>query len=250
MALVELEHLSLVFSVSKYGPVRIRDRIAERFVSPGRSPIMRIDALKDINLRLEDGDRVGIIGRNGAGKSTLLKVLADIYPITKGHRRVDGHISALLDIFLGFEPDATGWENIMYRGYLQGETRRSMRRKIKGIAEFCELGQYLNVPVRYYSDGMKVKLGFAVATAIEPDILLVDEAVNAGDLYFREKATNRVRDVMSKASIVVAVSHDHSLLSELCTRLIWLESGSIRAIGPSSEVVAAYEADVHCGRAA
>ena len=143
------------------------------------NPLRVVPALHDVSFVLRPGDRLGIIGRNGAGKSTLLKLLAGIYPPTSGRRHVEGRISSLFEIALGFEMEASGWENIMYRGYLQGETPRHIRAKIQPIAEFSELGEFLNMPVRYYSAGMMVRLAFSIATAIEPEILIVDEVLSA-----------------------------------------------------------------------
>jgi len=244
MADVELDKVSVTFRITRYGPVSFRDWLCARLAPRFGDCINEVHALKNVSLRLDHGDRVGIVGRNGAGKSTLLKVLAGIYPPTTGRRRVEGRISSLFNILLGFEPDATGWENIRYRGYLQGESRASLRAKMKAIADFSELGPHLDTPVRYYSTGMRMRLGFSIATAIEPEILLVDEALSAGDLYFREKAKARIRAVMSSASIVVAVSHDHSILKGLCDRLIWLDQGTIQAEGSPDEVIRAYETSV------
>jgi ABC-type polysaccharide/polyol phosphate transport system ATPase subunit len=243
MARIELENMGLKFEVTSRGPLRPQDRLLRRLLPGLCAPAMEVHALRNINLVLNDGDRIGIIGRNGSGKTTLLKVLADIYPPTSGRRRVRGRISSLFDIVLGFEMDATGWENIAYRGYLQGETPRSIRAKIDDVAEFSELGRYLGMPVRYYSAGMRIRLGFAISTAIDPDILLVDEAFNAGDLAFREKARQRIQEVLRKARIVVAVSHDHEVLTSFCDRVVWLDQGQIRAVGPTRPMIAAYEAD-------
>jgi ABC-type polysaccharide/polyol phosphate transport system ATPase subunit len=240
MARVTLEKASLTFQVTRNGPVRLRDWLIDR-LRPQRSPILRVHALREVDLALADGDRLGIVGHNGAGKSTLLKVLADVYPLTSGRRDVEGCVSSLFDLSLGFEMDATGRENIAFRGYLQGETRRGVRRKMQEVAEFSELGRYLDVPVRYYSDGMRIRLAFSIATAIHPDVLLIDEAFNAGDASFRRKARNRLSEVMQRASIVVAVSHDHDVLTRMCDRVLWLDQGQVRAIGRPSEVIEACE---------
>src|SRR5205823_1958749 len=157
-----------------------------------------------------------------------------------GRRRVEGQISSLFDISLGFEPEATGWENIYYRSYLQGETRRSVNAKIEAIAAFTELGEFLNMPVRYYSAGMLVRLAFSIATAIEPEVLLVDEVLSAGDLNFQHKARARMREMMAKAHLFVMVSHDLDSLQKLCDRLVWLDHGRVRRTGPSAEIIAAY----------
>ncbi len=160
---------------------------------------MEVRALEGINLRVGEGERLGIVGSNGAGKSTLLKLLAGIYPPTAGRREVRGRISSLFEISLGFEADATGWENIAYRGYLQGETPRSIRGKIKPIADFSELGKFLDMPVRYYSAGMMIRLAFSIATAVEPEILIIDEVLAAGDAAFQTKARDRMRNLIARA---------------------------------------------------
>jgi ABC-type polysaccharide/polyol phosphate transport system ATPase subunit len=199
-----------------------------------------VRALNDIDLSIGEGERIGIIGHNGAGKSTLLKLMAGIYPPTSGIRRVTGQISSLFDIALGFEMDATGWENMQYRGYLLGETPRSIRAKMQPIAEFSELGQFLDIPVRYYSAGMLVRLAFSISTSIEPDILIVDEVLSAGDMEFQAKARTRMRALIASARAVVIVSHDMQSLAQLCDRVLWLDHGTIRLSGPTEQVIAAY----------
>ncbi|HEX4150090.1 MAG TPA: ABC transporter ATP-binding protein, partial [Pirellulales bacterium] len=155
-------------------------------------------------------------------------------------RTVEGNISSLFDLSLGFEPHATGRENIVYRGYLQGETPRSLRDKLEPIAEFSELGEQLDMPVRYYSSGMLVRLAFSIATAIDPEILIIDEVLAAGDLAFQAKARERMRQMITRAKLVVLVSHDLPSLGELCDWLIWLDHGQIRATGPCDEIIARY----------
>jgi ABC-type polysaccharide/polyol phosphate transport system ATPase subunit len=147
----------------------------------------------------------------------------------------------LFDIALGFETEASGWENIMFRGYLQGETPQTIRDKMYPIAEFSELGDFLNMPVRYYSAGMMVRLAFSIATAIKPEILLVDEVLSVGDLAFQAKARERMRSLMSSARIVVVVSHDLGSLPDLCDRVLWLDHGKPHMIGPTEEVIEAYK---------
>jgi ABC-type polysaccharide/polyol phosphate transport system ATPase subunit len=145
---------------------------------------------------------------------------------------------------LGFEPEASGWENIRYRGYLQGETPRSIDRKIEAIAAFTELGEFLNMPVRYYSAGMLVRLAFSIATAIHPEILLVDEVLSVGDMAFQEKARKRMREMMAQAELMVVVSHDLVSLAQLCDRAVWLDHGRLRQQGPIDDVIAAYSRSV------
>lgn len=241
MAKIELEDLNLTFQVRKNTGVTLKEFVVRGLFRQSANPRMTVHALRDINLAVRDGERLGIIGHNGAGKSTLLRLLAGIYPPSRGRRRVTGQISSLFDIALGFEGDATGWENIGYRSYLQGETPRTIRGKIDAIAEFSELGDFLNMPVRYYSAGMSVRLAFAIATAIEPEILLVDEVLSVGDLAFQEKAARRMREMMSKAKIIVMVSHDLGSIAKLCDRAIWMDHGTIRLSGPTADVIAAYQ---------
>jgi ABC-type polysaccharide/polyol phosphate transport system ATPase subunit len=250
MARIELEHLSLTFHVRQEPTIRLKDFILKRMFLPSRNPFMEVRALQDINLLVEQGDRVGIIGHNGAGKSTILKLLAGIYQPTSGRRIVEGRISSLFDIALGFEGEANGWENIAYRSYLQGETPASVRAKRQAIAEFSELGDFLNMPVRYYSAGMMVRLAFSIATAIEPEILLVDEVLSVGDLAFQHKARERMREMMAKAHLMVVVTHDLESLSEMCNRAVWMDHGRIKMLGGCAEVIDAYRSSVNVHPAA
>jgi ABC-type polysaccharide/polyol phosphate transport system ATPase subunit len=241
MARIELEKVNLTFNVRKNTGLTLKEFVVRGLFRQSVNPRMQVHALKDIDLRIDEGQRVGIIGHNGAGKSTILKLLAGIYPATRGRRTVEGKISSLFDIALGFEGDATGWENIRYRSYLQGETPKTVRGKIAAIAEFSELGDFLNMPVRYYSAGMSVRLAFSIATAIEPEILLVDEVLSVGDLAFQDKARGRMVDMMSKAKILVMVSHDLTSIKKLCQRVLWMDHGAVRADGPAEPIVTAYD---------
>jgi ABC-type polysaccharide/polyol phosphate transport system ATPase subunit len=244
MARIELDRVNLTFRVRKERGIRLKDFILKRMFLPSKNPIMEVRALQDINLRVETGDRVGFIGHNGAGKSTMLKLLAGIYMPTSGRRIVEGRISSLFDIALGFEGEASGWDNIAYRSYLQGETPSSVRAKKQAIADFSELGDFLNMPVRYYSAGMMVRLAFSIATAIDPEILLVDEVLSVGDLAFQNKARERMREMMAKAHLMVLVTHDLDALPQMCNRAVWMDHGRIVRTGPCSEVVAAYRSSV------
>jgi len=240
MARIELDKVSLTFRVRPGGRTSLKEFVIRHMFRRSAIPTMKIRALRDISLRVGDGERLGIIGHNGAGKSTLLKLLAGIYPPTRGRCLVHGRISSLFDIFLGFEGDATGWDNIRYRGYLQGETARSVTAKMDAIADFCDLGKFLDMPVRYYSAGMIVRLAFSIATAIDPEVLLVDEVLNVGDMAFQAKARQRMRDMMASARLIVMVSHDLESLAGFCERCLWLDHGRVRQDGPSADVIAAY----------
>ncbi len=238
--LIELDDVGLMFRVRRFGRVSLKEYLLHGLFRRSKQATFEVRALDHLSLRIEEGDRIGVIGHNGAGKSTLLKLLAGIYPPTSGRRQVRGRISSLFEIGLGFEHDATGWQNITYRGYLQGESPKSVRRKMQAIADFSELGEFLEMPVRYYSAGMLVRLAFSIATAIEPDILLVDEVLSAGDLAFQTKARERIRSLMCSARAVIVVSHDLGALAQLCDRVLWLDHGAARRFGPKQEVIAAY----------
>lgn len=244
MARIELDRVSLTFQVRKHGRITLKEFLVRQMFRRSVNPFMKVEALRDVSLRIGAGERVGILGHNGAGKSTLLKLLAGIYPPTEGERLVEGRISSLFDIALGFEMDASGHENIFYRGYLQGETPRSVRAKMQAIGDFSELGEFLNMPVRYYSAGMMVRLAFSIATAIEPEILLVDEVLSVGDMAFQNKARQRMREMMQKAELIVMVSHDLGALTALCERGIWMDHGRVRLTGPMADVAAAYKDSV------
>jgi lipopolysaccharide transport system ATP-binding protein len=241
MARIELDNVNLVFNVRNTRGLSLKEFVVRGLFRKRVNPRMQVHALRDVDLTINEGERLGIVGHNGAGKSTMLKLLAGIYPATSGRRLVEGRVSSLFEIALGFEGDASGWENIHYRSYLQGETPKTVRQKIDSIAEFSELGDFLNMPVRYYSAGMSLRLAFSIATAIDPEILLIDEVLSVGDLAFQEKARRRMTEMVSKAKILVMVSHDLTSLARLCQRAIWMDHGTLRAEGPAERIVAAYD---------
>jgi ABC-type polysaccharide/polyol phosphate transport system ATPase subunit len=241
MAHIHLDGLSLTFTVRQYARTTLKEFVVRSLLRRRReNAFVTVEALKEVSFQVREGERIGVLGGNGAGKSTLLRVLAGIYPPTGGKMKVQGKISSLFDIGLGFEQEASGWENIAYRGYLQGETPASIKSKLKPIAEFSELGHFLDMPVRYYSSGMKVRLAFSIATAIDPEILLVDEVLGVGDRSFQEKASQRMRDMMNKARLIVFVSHDLGAIQKLCHRAIWLDHGRVRMVGDPADVAEAY----------
>jgi ABC-type polysaccharide/polyol phosphate transport system ATPase subunit len=240
MASVELDHAGLTFRVRQQHQLTFKEYLLKGMFRQARNPLFEVRALQDVSLSIGDGERVGVLGSNGSGKSTLLRLLAGVYHPTSGRSAVEGKVSSLFELALGFEMEASGWKNIRFRGYLQGESRDGIRRKASEIAEFSGLGDFLKIPARYYSAGMMVRLAFSTATAIEPEILLVDEILGAGDLAFQQKAKQRLSEMMEQARILVVVSHDLKVLPQLCDRGIWLDKGRVRADGPIEEVVAAY----------
>jgi ABC-type polysaccharide/polyol phosphate transport system ATPase subunit len=220
----------------------LKEYVIRRLTARGALPWREIRALDGVTLRIAQGERLGVVGHNGAGKSSLLKLLAGIYPPTSGFRHVEGRISSLFEIAAGFEPEASGWQNIALRCYLHGESPRSLREKQASIAEFSELGEFLDVPTRCYSAGMMIRLAFSIATSVQPEILLIDETLSAGDMAFQLKARQRMRALMAQAQLLVMVSHDLRTIGEMCQRVVWLERGRVRADGPARQVLAEYEA--------
>ncbi|MBE6753062.1 MAG: ABC transporter ATP-binding protein [Ruminococcaceae bacterium] len=202
--------------------------------------LMDVHALKGLSLEISSGERVGIIGSNGAGKSTLLKAISGIYPITSGTIEVNGTVRSLFDLSIGFEVDATGRENILYRGLLLGESPESIEARMDDIIEFAELGEFIDYPIKSYSSGMLVRLAFSISTMISGDILLLDEIFGAGDAAFMQKARKRITDLVDSASILVFVSHDLSALSRMCTRVVWIDNGTVRMDGLPYEVINEY----------
>ncbi|MFM0130755.1 ABC transporter ATP-binding protein [Paraburkholderia sediminicola] len=203
--------------------------------------VIVVRAIDNVDLHLERGDRIGLIGRNGAGKSTLLRMMAGIYAPTHGSVVSAGKVVPLLDISLGMDENSTGMQNIRLRGLLLGMTDAEIREKQQSIAEFSELGDYLDLPLRTYSSGMRVRLAFAVSTAVDAEILLLDEVMGVGDASFMHKAEERLADLHSRAEIVVLAMHSNSEIRKVCNKALWMERGRVRAFGPVEEVVSAYE---------
>jgi ABC-type polysaccharide/polyol phosphate transport system ATPase subunit len=200
--------------------------------------------INGISLELRDGDRLGIVGHNGAGQTSLLRVMAGVYEPTAGWISVEGSVIPLLDINLGIDYEATGYENVLLRGVVLGLKRQDLRALGEEIAEFTGLGNYLEVPVRTYSSGMVLRLAFAISTCVAPQILLLDEFFGVGDAAFLEKAEKRLNDLISRAGILVFASHSQDLIRRLCNRVLWLDKGEIRALGDVETVLSEYSAHI------
>ncbi|MGF6939783.1 lipopolysaccharide transport system ATP-binding protein [Paraburkholderia sp. UCT70] len=196
----------------------------------GRHAIVR--AIDDLSFTFSEGERIGLIGHNGSGKTTLLRTLSGVYAPVRGELKVQGKIASLLDVSMGLDPDATGFENIYLRGILDGLKPARIRSKIDEIADFSELGDYLNLPVRTYSSGMMLRLAFAISTSVEADILIMDEWLSVGDAEFSVKAAERLEGLVGKAALLVVASHDPSLVARACTRKISMEHGKMVADEP------------------
>jgi ABC-type polysaccharide/polyol phosphate transport system ATPase subunit len=200
-----------------------------------------VEALHNVSLSLMRGDRVALIGANGAGKTTLLRVMAGIYEPLVGHVAIRGRISPMFDIGLGIDSDLSGYDNIQIRGRLLGLSKQEIDERLPEIAEFTELGDYLEMPVRIYSAGMLVRLTFAIATCFKPDILLMDEWIVAGDAHFIEKAQRRIDNFVNDASALVLASHDLAICRHWCNKGVWLDRGQIVRYGDIGEVIDAYQ---------
>jgi ABC-type polysaccharide/polyol phosphate transport system ATPase subunit len=203
-----------------------------------------VRALNGLNLDFQEGDRIGIVGHNGAGKTTLLRVLAGVYEPTQGALSIDGRLSSFTDITLGMDPEATGLDNIIFRCVFMGLSFSEARRLSPSIEEFSELGEFLRLPVRTYSTGMFLRLAFAISTSIEPEIIVMDEMIGAGDARFLEKAKQRLADLLTRVKILVVATHDSGIMESLCNKIVWLEHGEVRKIGPFAEVYPEYLAAI------
>ena len=199
-----------------------------------------VRALEDVSLAFEHGDRIGLVGHNGAGKTTLLRVLAGTYEPARGHVRRHGRTASLLSVSVGIDPEATGYENIMMRGLFLGLVPEEVRARMDEIAAFTELGDYLAMPMHTYSRGMRLRLAFAVCTSFEPEILLMDEWLGAGDRAFAEKANRRLEEFVDRAGILVIASQNLALLERVCATGVLLKAGKIKARGPIKEVLCKY----------
>jgi ABC-2 type transport system ATP-binding protein len=200
-----------------------------------------IEALSHIDLTLEHGARVGLVGHNGAGKSTLLRLLSGIYEPTRGTAEIHGRVAPVFDLGVGMDPEISGLENIIVRGLFLGMTRKQMEQRIDDIADFTELGDFLRMPLRTYSTGMRIRLALGVVTSIDPEILILDEGIGAVDAAFLEKSKHRLKELVERAGLLVFASHSDEFLRDLCDTAIWMEHGRIREHGAIGDVLAAYK---------
>jgi lipopolysaccharide transport system ATP-binding protein len=191
-----------------------------------------------------EGDRLGIVGHNGAGKSTLLRALTGVYPPQLGSVEVIGNIGSLLDVGIGIVPEATGRQNVYYRGALMGLTKKEISSVFQDIVDFSELGDFIDMPVRTYSSGMNVRLAFAISTVIKPDILVMDEWLSVGDQSFVDKAEKRLQELVSNSKILVIASHSPSMMEHLCNKILWMKHGKVELLGEASDVLDRYQSEI------
>lgn len=231
MTKIIVDNLSLKFRIYHEGATSTKEYFANIFRRAKRETYSDFWALQGVSFSLKDGERVGIIGRNGAGKSTLLKTLCRIYEPTSGKVSVNGRIAPLLEIGAGFHPEFTGRENIYFNGTILGYGKDQLRAIEQEVIEFAELEEFIDTPVKYYSTGMYMRLAFSLATTIHPDILVLDELFAGGDAAFVKRGKERMYSMIDRASVMILVSHDQTLLRSLCERFIWLDHGKVVADG-------------------
>ena len=240
MSSIRVENLSIKFRIYHDRSPSLKGYFANLFKRKSQTAYSDFWAVKNVSLEIRAGDRVGIVGHNGAGKSTLLKALCRVYESSDGLISVDGRIAPLLEIGAGFHPEFTGRENIYLNGSILGYTKQQIRVIEQEVIAFAELEEFIDTPVKYYSTGMYMRLAFSLATAIHPDILVLDEVFAGGDAAFMAKAKARMHDLIDKADIMIMVSHDHQLLTSLCNRVIWMDHGKLVADGPPEDIVERY----------
>jgi ABC-type polysaccharide/polyol phosphate transport system ATPase subunit len=200
-------------------------------------------ALNDVSFEVNKGETVGIVGKNGCGKSTLLKIITGVLNESQGSVEVNGKVSALLELGAGFNPEYTGIQNIYLNGSIMGYTKEEMDKKLEDIIEFADIGDFINQPVKTYSSGMFVRLAFAAAINVEPDILIVDEALSVGDIFFKTKCISKMNQLMNKGTTILFVTHEMDTIKRLCKRCVFLQNGEVKAIGPSQEIADMYMAE-------
>ncbi|MCC7006022.1 MAG: ABC transporter ATP-binding protein [Ottowia sp.] len=241
MSNITIKDLSIKFRVYHDRSPSFKSYFASLFSKdPTLSSYTDFWAIKNLSLNIKAGDRIGIIGHNGAGKSTLLKTLCKIYSPSEGHIHVVGRLAPLLEIGAGFHPEFTGRENIYLNGSILGYSKKQLRAIEAEVIAFAEIEEFIDTPVKYYSTGMYMRLAFSLATAMHPDILILDELFAGGDIAFITKAKTRMMEMVNKANIMMMVSHDHDLIRLLCNRVIWLDHGRIVCDGETNTIVQRY----------
>lgn len=225
--MIHLEKVTLdyIIHLKKKLVIKNKNLVGASIIQSQKRTLVR--ALDDISLEIQPGERVALMGHNGAGKSTLLKLMAGVYHPTKGKVRIDGKVNSLLNLNLGFDNDLSGFDNIIIRGLFLGMTKKEILLKQEEIADFTELGDYIHMPVHTYSSGMRARLGFSISCFIDPDILLLDEAISAGDASFSIKAKDKLLKMANKARILVLASHNAGILKQLCNKFLTLSHGKV-----------------------
>ena len=236
---VSFDNVVQHFRLIRERPDTLRETFARIFRNHSR--YHSFDALKGVSFEVTDGEIVGLVGPNGSGKSTILKIIAGVYRPTAGVVRINGKVAGLIELGAGFHSDLTGRENILLNGLLLGLSKREIRSREQQILDFAELGEFIDSPVKQYSSGMFMRLGFAVATEVDPDILLIDEILAVGDASFQQKCMGRIDEFRQRRKTIILVSHDLTTVRRLCQRVLLIQNGRIRADGTPAEVLDSYE---------
>ncbi|MCE5323227.1 ABC transporter ATP-binding protein [bacterium] len=233
---IQLTGITKAFELSVGKPGSLKSAL----ISFKRTPTQKLLAIKDLNMTVDHGETVAVIGKNGSGKSTLLRIIGRVYKPTTGSVEVDGRMSTMLDLGAGFHPDLTGRENIFFSAAVMGLSTAQIKGRIDRIIDFSELNDFIDSPIRTYSAGMLMRLGFAIAVETDPDILLIDEVLAVGDAAFQEKCYERIDSFKADKKTIVFVTHDLDAARKVATRTIWFDKGEVRADGDTNEVIDAY----------
>ncbi|MEE0935869.1 MAG: ABC transporter ATP-binding protein [Methanobrevibacter sp.] len=239
---IEVNHVDLTFEVLNEKVDTLKESFI-RTIQRKKTKKIKVHALKDVSFKIYKGEKVGIIGYNGAGKSTLLSVITGIYLPNKGFVKTNGNISPLLSLGAGFDFNYSGRQNIFLNGAVLGYKKEFLESKVDEIIEFSELGQFIDIPIKNYSSGMLAKLGFSIATAVNPDILIIDEILGVGDVNFQKKSSDKIRSLMDGGTTVLLVSHSIPQIRELCDKAIWIDNGNLKEFGDVNKVCDHYLKD-------
>lgn len=249
MASIELINASVSFPIYDSSSRSLKNRILPAglggIIDSGAGQVTMVEALNNISVKFAHGDRVGLVGPNGAGKTTLLQLIAGLYEPCSGIAKIQGQVAPLFDISLGMDPEATGYDNIYLRGLYLGLSKKEIEERLDDIAEFTELGSFLDFPIRTYSAGMRMRLAFSISTSIKPDILLLDEGIGAGDAAFLQKAESRLKNFTKQAGIIVLASHSNALIRKMCNIALFLKRGSVVALGEVDDMLRMYAHSMH-----
>ena len=237
--IIEVNNVSIKFKMTKEQIFSLKEYFI-KFIKR-QLEFEEFNALTDISFSVNKGDILGIIGYNGAGKSTMLKVISGIMKPTNGSIKVDGVISPLIELGSGFDMELTARENIFLNGYILGYSKKFIKEHFNEIVEFSELSEFLDVPVKNFSSGMVARLGFAIATIVKPEILIVDEILSVGDFKFQDKSEKKIKEMLLSGTTVILVSHDIAQIEEICTKVLWLEHGRVKGYGNTKEICEEYK---------
>lgn len=237
--IIQVDHVTMKFNLMEEKVDTLKEYVVK--LIKGKLFYNEFIALDDVSFDIERGDIFGLIGFNGAGKSTVLKIIAGVLKPSTGRVVVRGTIAPLIEVGAGFDPDLTAKENIFLNGAILGHNYEFLKEHFDAILDFAELRDFVNVPVKNFSSGMFARLGFAIATEVRPDILIVDEVLSVGDYQFQQKCEARIRGMIQKGTTVILVSHDIEMIKRLCTKALWLDHGHMKDIGPADCICAEYE---------